>query len=175
MQPPPDFKPFFILIEDEATGEHYHPSVHYVFADDDPAILTAGVLSAIESSQLTESSGHPINDERYFIVDISADGKSVGAATSLSAHWQSLDTTMSRAASWGGDATDADKGLMLKVSGKQSMLNPSTGGMRSIDDLSMQDMMQTFSEKLSALDEVLRSATTEESCLAPTIAASRQE
>ena len=36
--PPPDFKPFFTLIEDPETGDHHHPTVHYIFSDDDPEI-----------------------------------------------------------------------------------------------------------------------------------------
>ena len=45
--PPPNFTPFFTLIEDADTGEHYHPSVHYVFADDDPVLLTAASMRAL--------------------------------------------------------------------------------------------------------------------------------
>ncbi|KAF2815017.1 uncharacterized protein BDZ99DRAFT_566927 [Mytilinidion resinicola] len=45
--PPPSFSPFFTLIEDAATGEHYHPSLHYLFADDDPILLTAASMRAL--------------------------------------------------------------------------------------------------------------------------------
>jgi hypothetical protein len=45
--PPPNFKPFFTLIEDTTSGEHYHPYVHYVFADDDPAIVTAASMRSL--------------------------------------------------------------------------------------------------------------------------------
>ncbi|KAJ4383922.1 hypothetical protein N0V86_000765 [Didymella sp. IMI 355093] len=42
--PPPNFRPFFALVEDSTSGEHYHPYVHYVFADDDPVIVTAASM-----------------------------------------------------------------------------------------------------------------------------------
>lgn len=42
--PPPNFRPFFTLVEDSTSGEHYHPYVHYVFADDDPVIVTAASM-----------------------------------------------------------------------------------------------------------------------------------
>lgn len=45
--PPPNFKPFFTLVEDTTTGEHYHPYVHYVFVDDDPAIITAASMRGL--------------------------------------------------------------------------------------------------------------------------------
>ncbi|KAF1949925.1 hypothetical protein CC80DRAFT_427917 [Byssothecium circinans] len=45
--PPPDFNPFFTIVEDTTTGEHYHPLVHYVFADDDPAIVTAAAMRSM--------------------------------------------------------------------------------------------------------------------------------
>lgn len=45
--PPPNFRPFFTLIEDTTSGEHYHPYVHYVFADDDPVIVTAASMRSL--------------------------------------------------------------------------------------------------------------------------------
>lgn len=42
--PPPNFRPFFTLVEDSTSGEHYHPYVHYVFVDDDPVIVTAASM-----------------------------------------------------------------------------------------------------------------------------------
>jgi hypothetical protein len=45
--PPPNFNPFFTLIEDTTSGEHYHPYVHYVFADDDPVIVTAAAMRSL--------------------------------------------------------------------------------------------------------------------------------
>jgi hypothetical protein len=45
--PPPNFSPFFTLIEDSTSGEHHHPFVHYVFADDDPDIVTAASMRGL--------------------------------------------------------------------------------------------------------------------------------
>jgi hypothetical protein len=45
--PPPNFRPFFTLIEDTTTNEHYHPYTHYVFADDDPTIITAASMRGL--------------------------------------------------------------------------------------------------------------------------------
>ncbi|KAF2856802.1 hypothetical protein T440DRAFT_8713 [Plenodomus tracheiphilus IPT5] len=45
--PPPNFRPFFTLIEDNVSGEHYHPYVHYIFADDDPIVVTAASMRGL--------------------------------------------------------------------------------------------------------------------------------
>ena len=44
----PSFQPFFTLIEDSVTNEHYHPTVHYIFADDDADIITEAALRSLE-------------------------------------------------------------------------------------------------------------------------------
>jgi hypothetical protein len=47
LMPPPNFNPFFTLIDDTTSGEHYHPYVHYVFADDDPTMITAASMRSL--------------------------------------------------------------------------------------------------------------------------------
>lgn len=45
------FQPFFTLIEDKQTGEYHHPTVHYIFSDDDTDIVTAAALRSLEAQQ----------------------------------------------------------------------------------------------------------------------------
>lgn len=49
-QPPISFQPFFTLIQDTVTSEHYHPTVHYIFTDDDPDIITEAACRSLEES-----------------------------------------------------------------------------------------------------------------------------
>ncbi|KAL3469363.1 anaphase-promoting complex subunit 11 RING-H2 finger-domain-containing protein [Aspergillus californicus] len=44
-------QPFFTLIEDTHTSEYYHPTVHYIFSDDDTDIVTEAALRSLESDQ----------------------------------------------------------------------------------------------------------------------------
>ncbi|KAL4945577.1 hypothetical protein BDV06DRAFT_184314 [Aspergillus oleicola] len=44
-------QPFFTLIEDAHTGEYYHPTVHYIFSDDDTDIVTEAALRSLETDQ----------------------------------------------------------------------------------------------------------------------------
>ncbi|KAL4758389.1 uncharacterized protein BDW70DRAFT_152529 [Aspergillus foveolatus] len=41
-------RPFFTLIEDTHTSEYYHPTVHYIFSDDDTDIVTEAALRSLE-------------------------------------------------------------------------------------------------------------------------------
>lgn len=45
------FQPFFTLIEDIPTGEYHHPTVHYIFSDDDTDIITEAALRSLEAQQ----------------------------------------------------------------------------------------------------------------------------
>ncbi|KAE8141582.1 hypothetical protein BDV38DRAFT_278936 [Aspergillus pseudotamarii] len=49
----PPFQPFFTLIEDASTSEYYHPTVHYIFSDDDTDIVTEAALRSLEPEQNT--------------------------------------------------------------------------------------------------------------------------
>lgn len=46
-QPQVPFQPFFALIEDIVTSEHYHPTVHYIFAEDEPDIITEAACRSL--------------------------------------------------------------------------------------------------------------------------------
>lgn len=50
-QPDQPFQPFFTLIRDTVTNEHYHPVVHYIFADDDTDVLTEAACRSIELAE----------------------------------------------------------------------------------------------------------------------------
>lgn len=49
-QPQQPFQPFFTLIEDTLTNEHYHPTVHYIFADDEPDIITEAACRSLDQN-----------------------------------------------------------------------------------------------------------------------------
>lgn len=76
----PPFQPFFTLIEDVHTSDYHHPTVHYIFSDDDSDIVTEAALRSLfaqqeylsdsKKDQLAHTQGAP-QDE---IKDISALG-----------------------------------------------------------------------------------------------------
>lgn len=143
--PPPNFRPFFALVEDSTSGEHYHPYVHYVFADDDPVMVTAATLRGMglddtkylphdtieghdDQDQVGEEErGHnsPVESplpppipgvrEHYLIVDVGPDGRTIVDAQSLSSSWQITNASTRIAPSF--DESSPDQGLMLRIEG----------------------------------------------------------
>jgi hypothetical protein len=112
--PPPDFRPFFTLIEDPDTGEHHHPSVHYIFSDDNPDFLTSAVVDGMDQEQTAK------DRERMILLDMASDGKTIVEAQSLSQHWQILRTTVGQAPSWADEVSRKDiPGLMLNIQGME--------------------------------------------------------
>jgi len=51
------FKPFFTLIKDANTLEYYHPTVHYIFSDDDTDLVTEAAFRALESNSPSREKG----------------------------------------------------------------------------------------------------------------------
>ncbi|KAK8165385.1 hypothetical protein IWX90DRAFT_162858 [Phyllosticta citrichinensis] len=166
--PPANFTPFFTLVEDASTGHTEHPSVHYVFADDDPELHTAifaralGDTSAVTSARHTSrhrsgfargndeedddessdpaaaaaASPQPIlppsvpgQKDRYVVLDLSADARSITQAQSLSREWQVISTSISAAPTFTEEGDDAggSGALMLRVEGLE-MATRGNGG-----------------------------------------------
>ena len=60
----PSFQPFFTLIEDSVTNEHHHPTVHYIFADDDADIIAEAALRSLEVLDPSQRAGNITNTSR---------------------------------------------------------------------------------------------------------------
>lgn len=149
--PPPNFRPFFTLIDDTTSGEQYHPYVHYIFADDDPIIVTAASMrglgmddakylpqEAVENDERRshEEEGDDPQDlplesplpppipgvrEHYLIIDVGTDGRTIVDAQSLSSEWQITSTDIRTAPSF--DENAPDQGYMLRVEGVEIAKN----------------------------------------------------
>lgn len=139
--PPANFSPFFALVEDATTAEHHHPSVHYVFSDDDPELHTAVFMRALGDNAPASPTATKHHDgaaeeeggdllpppapgvrERYVVVDLTPDGQGVAGATSLSRDWQVVGTAVAPAPSFAEDGADDAGGggaLMLRVEGAE--------------------------------------------------------
>lgn len=151
---PPDFKPFFTLIQDPETGEYHHPTVHYIFSDDDPEILTSAVLDTLDRKDFDGPVDKFSDDaeERYVILDVAADGKGVLSAASLNEDWQNLQASVSQAPSWGEENGGGERGLMLKISGRHK---GRTEPARDVKGSSIDELVRNYGEGLGRLDEML--------------------
>ncbi|KAK6423264.1 hypothetical protein LTR95_016561, partial [Oleoguttula sp. CCFEE 5521] len=115
--PAAPFRPLFALITDPLTGEIHHPTVHYIFSDDEPdgSPLTAAALQAAEDQEDATLRGTDETEERVVVLDLQGDGKTVAGVTSLSDTWQGLKTELGTAPSWGAGKGE---GIMVKINGK---------------------------------------------------------
>ncbi|KAM7220805.1 hypothetical protein V8F06_003874 [Rhypophila decipiens] len=132
------FSPFFTLI---STSDHpsqkqttHHPTVHYIFADDDPEVLSAALrqhsLDAIDDEPETGDSQSVLirPGDRAIILNMAstADGTGleVASASSLSPDWAVVSTQLTRmeggdrnTPAGGGEHDAAATPLMLKIEG----------------------------------------------------------
>jgi hypothetical protein len=54
------FKPFFTLIEDANSADHHHhPTVHYIFSDDDTELITEASLRVLETGPVSPPQNPP--------------------------------------------------------------------------------------------------------------------
>lgn len=142
--PPPNFRPFFTVVDDTTTGEHYHPFIHYVFADDDPVIVTAAAMRSLglddtrylprpeggdkqHDQEVVDDEEHeppvesplppplPATKERFIIIDVAADGQTIVDAQSMSPDWQITNASTRIAPSF--DESSPDSGHMLQIEG----------------------------------------------------------
>ena len=179
--PTPTFQPFFTLIEDPAANEHHHPTVHYIFADDDTDIITEAACRSLaqdDPSQepLASASRDPWEEEsklpalepevreHYLILDgqpreAASHGEStwyeVTAAHSFSSEWQILNATISEAPTI--DAAGAigaeGEGLMLKIEGRRAPREMEGKGKQEKE--SLDEMIKRFEEGLADIKKAI--------------------
>ncbi|KXX74282.1 hypothetical protein MMYC01_208411 [Madurella mycetomatis] len=143
LQPPqlPAFSPLFTLLTSTSHASNrqtiHHPTVHYIFADDDPEILTAalahhhsGAYEDPSGEDDGRGSGSGVHDRAVLLdMESAPDGSSleVAWASSLSPDWAVTSARVSRMEAGGDGAVVAgpNGGLVLKIEGVS--LEPSSG------------------------------------------------
>lgn len=154
--PPPNFRPFFTLIEDAITGEHHHPAVHYFFSDDDTEGLTSSVLDSLQTAD-------PDPNHRLLLVDFAADGRTVTSSHSLNSVWQISETSVVPAPSWTTESgpETATEGLMLRIQGREAPKSSEKEKRRSATEdviARMENDVELYNDRLGHLQSVLAKA-----------------
>ncbi|EGS19348.1 uncharacterized protein CTHT_0048060 [Thermochaetoides thermophila DSM 1495] len=153
IQAAPPFSPFFTLLTSTSPSTNrqtlHHPTVHYIFADDDPEILTAALAQHHRSSEVEGGNGEAGDDDsnddsgpkdRAIIVDVEASpdgtGFEVAWASSLSPDWAVTMARVDRMGSYGdgGAALGPGGNLVLKIEGVS--IEPSAGPMLGAEKMS---------------------------------------
>lgn len=147
------FQPFFTLISDGLTAEHYHPTVHYVFEDDEEGeeMVSEGVLKSLarlgdgQGGRGVKGRDGSQNKEHVLILNVDVKSGALGEAAagyevvqvqSLSADWQVSHVEVTSAPTMSEE--DADGGLMLKIEGRGPAIEDKRGhemGRESLEDM----------------------------------------
>ena len=151
---PHDFQPFFTLIEDSHTGEHYHPHVHYIFSDDDPDLLTTSIINASHPKKESRPT------QRVVLVDLNQDGKTVDRVHSLSSDWQVSQIHVSQAPSWNEAASERiAQAMMLKIDGIEARKNDAEDDTDTEQHedavVQMESVIAGYGDKLARLQTLL--------------------
>jgi hypothetical protein len=114
------------MITDAGSGETYHPSTYYVFADDEPDVLSTAALHALdafsphaqqEAEARAQLEGLPREEERYIFVSLGQEGTNVASAKSLAPNWAIRNAEVRPAPTFDGSEDQGNDGLMLIVEG----------------------------------------------------------
>ena len=165
------FQPFFTLIEDSLTNEHHHPTVHYVFADDDADLITDAACRSLVRDDATQTYAPKAEEsdsglsnpsdsvrEHYLLMDVVPTTQIGGAAAyevtstqSLSSEWQVLDTSVGAAPTI--NVEDGEAGLMLKIEGRGHTPDGIRKGKGEKESIG--EMIQRFEKGLSDIRKVI--------------------
>ncbi|MCJ1322540.1 hypothetical protein MMC15_007889 [Xylographa vitiligo] len=155
------FSPFFTLIEDAHSPTTHHPTVHYIFSDDDSDLLTNTLLHIHDSEAAPPSAGSQSRNtapsvradqetkERYVLLDLAASGTTVESVHSLTGDWQVLSAEIGKAPTLEGGVGEG--GLMLRIEGTEG---PKVEGIEGLG-LGLEGLVETFGRRMGELRRVV--------------------
>jgi hypothetical protein len=157
------FQPFFTLIDNPSTSEHHHPTVHYIFADDDAEIITEAACRALahdnpDQKGVEESRLPATADgvrEHYILLDVQPgeSGYEITKANSLSSEWQVLNASITDAPTI--DGSESGEGLMLKIEGIGAVVLGSEQAGKIREKVSLQQMVDRFEAGLAEIKKIV--------------------
>ncbi|MCJ1390646.1 hypothetical protein MMC18_003507 [Xylographa bjoerkii] len=152
------FTPFFTLIEDAHSPATDHPTVHYIFSDDDSDLLTNTLLQIHDSqaSQSTETQPSDTNSparasqatkERYVLLNLAPSGTAVESVYSLTGDWQVLSAEIGKAPTLDGGGGEG--GLMLSIEGTEG---PKGAG---VEEMGLEGLVEIFGRRMGELKRIV--------------------
>ncbi|KAH9230201.1 hypothetical protein K456DRAFT_1727861 [Colletotrichum gloeosporioides 23] len=163
---------FFTLVSNASTNTTHHPTVRYIFADDDPDVLTFALAAQHAANQASSSSssaaaaGAPTNN-RAILLDVvpGEDGRwTVASAASLSADFAVTQASIERQ-----EGEKEGGGMVLKIDGVESEGSGGAGGADKAESLPSSNsavaksggeeygpLLEDFERKMSVLRKVVK-------------------
>lgn len=152
---PLPFEPFFSLVEDARATAAHHPAVHYIFSDDDTEVLPETLLTLALTPQTQKHT--PASPavakggvrDRYVVVTLGENGRSVASAQSLTGDWQVLGAEVSAAPMLEGEEGETG-GLMLRIQGTSGVGEDGGGAEGDVEGA-----VERFRERMTELRRVV--------------------
>ncbi|KAF5518883.1 hypothetical protein CGCA056_v009479 [Colletotrichum aenigma] len=163
---------FFTLVSNASTNTTHHPTVRYIFADDDPDVLTSALAAQHAANQASSSSssaaaaGTPTNN-RAILLDVvpGEDGRwTVASAASLSADFAVTQASIERQ-----EGEKEGGGMVLKIDGVEGEGAGVGGGADKAESLPSSNsavaksgreeygpLLEDFERKMSVLRKVVK-------------------
>lgn len=164
---------FFTLVSNASTNTTHHPTVRYIFADDDPDVLTSALAAQHAANQASSSSssaaaaaGAPTNN-RAILLDVvpGEDGRwTVASAASLSADFAVTQASIERQ-----EGEKEGGGMVLKIDGVEGEGSGGAGGADKAESLPSSNsavaksggeeygpLLEDFERKMSVLRKVVK-------------------
>ena len=155
-------KPYFVIVQDNRTGEFHHPYIRYLFSDDDPELFTDAIRAQLDrldpaiASAGTPSTTHSKN-ERLIVIDVADNGQEVRNAQSLSGEWHVSQTNVCTAPTFEEGSDDTEAGLMMTIAGQDCLSYNLDSQRESLGSFSEDADPESRLKKLSARVEELAS------------------
>ncbi|KAF4878966.1 hypothetical protein CGCSCA1_v001733 [Colletotrichum siamense] len=162
---------FFTLVSNASTNTTHHPTVRYIFADDDPDVLTSALAAQHAANQALSASsaaaaGAPPNN-RAILLDVvpGEDGRwTVASAASLSADFAVTQASIERQ-----EGEKEGGGMVLKIDGVEGEGSGGAGGADKAESLPSSNsavaksggeeygpLLEDFERKMTVLRRVVK-------------------
>ena len=178
LQPPPSLTPFFTLISDSTTSTTHHPTVHYIFSDDDSGLITNAALhihdELFPSHDLrsprtprasTATTGKREKDkDRFILLTLAPDAQGIESAHSMTPDWQVLSASIGTAPTL-DDGKDGsvdrvegaegswEKGMMVKIEGVEMRSTDVGKGVN--EDVGLDELVEIYGRRMGELRRVV--------------------
>jgi hypothetical protein len=148
--PSTSFAPFFTLITSTNSTTTHHPTVHYIFSDDDTDVLTDALLHIADRAEAPPPTASKSEaKERYIVVNINESGETVRQAYSLTGDWQVLTAEVGKAPTREGEESG---GMMLRVEGTEGVKVEEAG---AVGEEGLERLVSVFERRLAEMKRVL--------------------
>ena len=178
LQSRPSLTPFFTLISDSTTSTTHHPTVHYIFSDDDSSLITDAALHIhdelfppheLRSPRTPRASTATTrrrekDKDRFILLTLTPDAQGIESAHSMTPDWQVLNASIGTAPTLddgkdggvdrGEEAEGSwEKGMMVRIEGVERRGTEIEKGLN--EDVGLDELIEIYGRRVGELRKVV--------------------